>query len=81
METWESITLGILQGVTEFLPVSSSGHLSIFEYFLGLEETPRFFDVMLHVEHSWPCSSSIGSLHLKSGKGRERDHFPRKRAW
>jgi undecaprenyl-diphosphatase len=49
METWESIALGILQGVTEFLPVSSSGHLSIFEYFLGLEETPRFFDVMLHV--------------------------------
>ncbi|MBY0589522.1 undecaprenyl-diphosphate phosphatase [bacterium] len=49
MGTWESIGLGILQGMTEFLPVSSSGHLSIFEYFLGLEETPRFFDVMLHV--------------------------------
>jgi undecaprenyl-diphosphatase len=49
MGTWESIGLGILQGITEFLPVSSSGHLSIFEYFLGLEETPRFFDVMLHV--------------------------------
>jgi undecaprenyl-diphosphatase len=49
MGTWESIGLGILQGVTEFLPVSSSGHLSIFEYFLGLQETPRFFDVMLHV--------------------------------
>lgn len=45
----EAIFLGLLQGLTEFLPVSSSGHLSIFEYFLGLEETERFFDLMLHV--------------------------------
>ena len=49
MHWFEAIALGLLQGLTEFLPVSSSGHLSIFEYFLGLHETPRFFDVMLHV--------------------------------
>lgn len=49
MHWLEAIALGTLQGLTEFLPVSSSGHLSIFEYFLGLQETPRFFDVMLHV--------------------------------
>ena len=49
MHWLEAIALGLLQGLTEFLPVSSSGHLSIFEYFLGLQETPRFFDVMLHV--------------------------------
>jgi undecaprenyl-diphosphatase len=49
MQGWEALGLGVLQGLTEFLPVSSSGHLSIFEYFLGLEGTPRFFDVMLHV--------------------------------
>lgn len=49
MGWFEAIFLGVLQGLTEFLPISSSGHLSIFEYFLGLEETDRFFDLMLHV--------------------------------
>jgi undecaprenyl-diphosphatase len=49
MGVLEALGLGVLQGLTEFLPVSSSGHLSILEYFLGLAETPRFFDVMLHV--------------------------------
>ncbi|MGL5097401.1 MAG: undecaprenyl-diphosphate phosphatase, partial [Planctomycetia bacterium] len=41
--------LGALQGVAEFLPISSSGHLSLAQYFLDLEDTPRFFDVMLHL--------------------------------
>ncbi|MFO0944446.1 MAG: undecaprenyl-diphosphate phosphatase [Planctomycetota bacterium] len=45
----EAVGLGALQGLTEFLPISSSGHLSLIQYFLGLEDTPRFFDVMLHV--------------------------------
>ena len=45
----EAVILGVIQGVTEFLPVSSTAHLSLAEYFLGLAETPRFFDVMLHL--------------------------------
>ena len=45
----EAILLGILQGLTEFLPVSSSGHLVLAQQFLGLEEPLVFFDVMLHV--------------------------------
>ena len=43
--------LGLVQGVAEFLPISSSGHLSLFQNFLGLqmaEDGNLFFDVLLH---------------------------------
>lgn len=44
--------MGIIQGVAEFLPISSSGHLAIAEHFLGqagVPATPDFFDVLLHL--------------------------------
>lgn len=47
-----SILMGILQGIAEFLPISSSGHLSLFGYFFGMEnyeETQMFFTVLLHL--------------------------------
>ena len=47
-----SILLGLIQGLTEFLPISSSGHLAIAEHFLGqagVPATPDFFDVLLHL--------------------------------
>lgn len=47
-----SIFLGFVQGVAEFLPISSSGHLSIFQNFMGLadvEHDHMFFDVLLHL--------------------------------
>ena len=37
MEWWQAIILGIVQGLTEFLPVSSSGHLMIFKEILGAD--------------------------------------------
>ena len=40
---------GIVQGLTEFLPVSSSGHLNIMQHFFGITEDNLFFNVMLHL--------------------------------
>ena len=48
MTILEAIVLGVLQGITEFLPVSSSGHLVLVQHFLGIKESQVFFDVMLH---------------------------------
>ena len=49
MSLFDSILLGVIQGVTEFLPVSSSGHLLAMRHLLGLREIPILFDVLLHV--------------------------------
>ena len=37
MSWWEALILGIVQGLTEFLPVSSSGHLTIMQTLMGIE--------------------------------------------
>ena len=50
MSFWEAIVLGVIQGLTEFLPVSSSGHLALSQYFFGITtESQLLFDIMLHV--------------------------------
>ena len=46
-----SVLMGVLQGIAEFLPISSSGHLALFQHFFGMEDfesTQLFFTVMLH---------------------------------
>ena len=48
MEIWEALMLGIIQGLSEFLPISSSGHLLLIEK-LGIGQENLFFNVMLHV--------------------------------
>jgi undecaprenyl-diphosphatase len=48
MDPIQAITLGFIQGVTEWLPISSTGHLRIAEQFFGLA-LPLLFDVILHV--------------------------------
>ena len=50
MSLIQSILMGILQGLTEFLPVSSSGHLAIFKYLFHVNtDTGLLFDVLLHL--------------------------------
>ena len=50
MSVFESILLGLIQGIAEFLPISSSGHLAIAQNLLGLKaDVPEFFDVLLHL--------------------------------
>ena len=52
MDIWSAILLGLVQGLAEFLPISSSGHLSVLQNLLhlnSLEEGHLFFDVLLHL--------------------------------
>lgn len=52
MSLLASIVLGLIQGVAEFLPISSSGHLAIAQHLLGqsgVTNIPNFFDVLLHL--------------------------------
>jgi len=48
MDIWRSVGLGIIQGLTEFLPVSSSGHLVLAEHLLGVDPPGITFEVIVH---------------------------------
>ena len=52
MSWLSAVVLGLVQGIAEFLPISSSGHLAIAEHLLnmqGASEVPPFYDVLLHL--------------------------------
>lgn len=49
MEIWQAVVLGLVQGLTEFLPVSSSGHLAFFQRCFGMQDITLFFSIILHL--------------------------------
>ena len=49
MSAIEAILLGVIQGLTEFLPISSSGHLVLSQHLLGFRQPEILFDICLHV--------------------------------
>lgn len=49
MPVWQAVVLGLIQGLAEFLPISSSGHLALAQLLFGLDEGMLLFDVALHV--------------------------------
>lgn len=66
IDWFEALILGVVQGATEYLPVSSSGHLVIFQHLFGLEEPALLFDIVLHVATLlavlWYYRRDIGDL-------------------
>jgi undecaprenyl-diphosphatase len=96
MTYWTAIFLGIVQGLAEFLPISSSGHLAVFQHFLniGSLDGNLFFDVLLHlgtlaavIIAFWPDVSTLFSegfvmLHLKKlPRGKKPDMLKRRLIW
>lgn len=87
MSYLQAIILGLVQGITEFLPVSSSGHLAILQNFLGLGamEDHLLFDVLLHLgtlgavlvaywkDVAGLCSEGLQMLHIRKPR---RGHKP-----
>ncbi|KIX15009.1 undecaprenyl-diphosphate phosphatase [Dethiosulfatarculus sandiegensis] len=81
LDLMDSIWLGLVQGLTEFLPVSSSGHLVLGQKLLGLSEPAILFDVVVHVgtllavfacfyKDIWAMIRSLWATDHEAGEGR-----------
>src|SRR5690606_14334381 len=49
MPTWQVILLGLIEGLTEFIPVSSTGHILLAGYFLGFESPEKTFEILIQL--------------------------------
>lgn len=74
MNVFEALLLGIVQGLTEFLPVSSSGHLVLGQAVLGIDPPGVTFEVVLHlatlVAVLWVYRGRVGELVAGMASGR-----------
>ncbi len=91
MSILSSVFLGLVQGISEFLPISSSGHLSLFQHFFGMAGTEgnMFFDVLLHLGtlisifvYYWKdivalLRELVRLISLLFGSGEEKETAPR----
>ena len=79
MGNLEGILLGILQGFTEFLPVSSSGHLVIAQDLLGVKQQGILFEVMVHfgtlLSVLWVFGSDIVRIATRFTREKQERHF------
>ena len=49
MTIWQAVILGVVQGIAEFIPISSSGHLVVLQHVFGIDEPGMTFDIIVHI--------------------------------
>lgn len=49
MHTWQAVLLGLVEGLTEFIPVSSTGHLVLLGHFLGVDSPKKVFEILIQL--------------------------------
>jgi undecaprenyl-diphosphatase len=49
VQTWQAILLGLIEGLTEFIPVSSTGHLVLVGHFLGVDSPKKVFEILIQL--------------------------------
>ena len=64
MSLIEAVVMGLVQGLTEFLPVSSSGHLVLFRNIFGITGSPILFEVMVQLGTLVAVCAAVSYTHL-----------------